>query len=190
MGIGEEVKEKVEEEERKIIYDIVKELPLVPDQVRGATCSSACIYPRSFQPAGFRCGARRLRASACMLGCCVRGLQRLRVLSAREGVGTRSSQGVNRAAASAATGAPCGALGAQSAHLVYGQNVGAACAALRVRRKATRPFPAGRKRTCALAADASLPLQVAYWWVVHAGPLSCGPDRETVEKGLLEKHKK
>jgi hypothetical protein len=32
-------------------------------------------------------------------------------------------------------------------------------------------------------------LQVAYWWVVHAGPLSCGPDRETVEKGLLERHK-
>jgi hypothetical protein len=32
--------------------------------------------------------------------------------------------------------------------------------------------------------------QVAYWWVVHAGPLNCGPDRKTVEKGLLEKHKK
>ena len=41
----------------------------------------------------------------------------------------------------------------------------------------------------ALAADAPLPPQVAYWWVVHAGPLSCGPDRETVEKGILEKHK-
>jgi hypothetical protein len=33
------------------------------------------------------------------------------------------------------------------------------------------------------------PPQVAYWFCVHAGPLNCGPDRHTVEKGLLEKHK-
>ena len=41
-----------------------------------------------------------------MPGYCARGLQRLRVLSAREGVGTRSSQGVNSTAASAARAHP------------------------------------------------------------------------------------
>ena len=34
MGLVDAVKEKAEEEERKLIRDIVKELPLVPDQVR------------------------------------------------------------------------------------------------------------------------------------------------------------
>lgn len=92
MGIGEEVKEKVEEEERRIIYDIVKELPLVPDQVRNATWRA---YTRvvSKQPAGFRCEARRLRAHVCMLGCCARGEQRLRVL-ARAKEWARASQAV------------------------------------------------------------------------------------------------
>jgi hypothetical protein len=31
-------------------------------------------------------------------------------------------------------------------------------------------------------------LQLAYWWVCHAGPLNCGPDKATVEKDLLLKH--
>jgi hypothetical protein len=62
MGLGEEVKEKVEEVERKIIYDIVKELPLVPDQARSATDSRAYALGLSGLPSfAVRASAARAR---------------------------------------------------------------------------------------------------------------------------------
>ena len=68
MGLGEEVKEKVEEVERKIIYDIVKELPLVPDQARGATDSRAYARVLSGQPSSAaRPSAARARLRARLL---------------------------------------------------------------------------------------------------------------------------
>ena len=82
MGLGEEVKEKVEEVERKIIYDIVKELPLVPDQARGATDSRAYM-PVSFPASRAPPRGRRLHGRAYTPGCCARGRLRSRVLAAR-----------------------------------------------------------------------------------------------------------
>lgn len=69
MGVMDAMKEKMDEEERKIIRDIVKALPLVPDQAR--LCVAA--YARPLAPGwrscvlGYaRCGARRALGS---LGC-------------------------------------------------------------------------------------------------------------------------
>ena len=88
---------------------------------------------------------------------------------------------------------PCAALGASGGRIRRRRERGrrarrAACAAFA---KAT-PLDGAQGLTpfCAPRAAPRRPRQVAYWWVVHAGPLSCGPDRETVEKDLLLKHKR
>ena len=152
MGLGEEVKEKVEEVERKIIYDIVKELPLVPDQARSATDSRAYALGLSGLPSfAARASAARARLHV--------GLLRAKPAAS---VGAPSAQRGGHSIVAGCqlrcclAGAPCGALGAQAALPSYGPSVGAAYAALQARREATQAVPVWvRVHSGGLAADAS-----------------------------------
>lgn len=228
MGMMGEMEKKMEEEERKLIHDIVKELPLVPDRVRCTTqaqsmfahwrpaCARACWATRAAV-----LGARRGRSGGARsayiqwrfgYGAAPQlharsaaraqpGFARGRVWSRPSGVrpvalrvppaarGATCDRQVPPGHAPSPTPPPCGSLERQSPRTMRRCGRGS-CAH-------HRSVPAAASGTALVAPTVRFFItlsppapQVAYWWVVHAGPLNCGPDREHVEKELILHHKK
>lgn len=230
MGMMGEMEKKMEEEERKLIHDIVKELPLVPDRVRCTTqaqsmfahwrpaCARACWATRAAVLGACSAGVARAahaariyiggsvmaprrsctlgaprvlsrgsRAAACGLGRRACGRWRCGSLPLREE--RRATANAPRGHAPSPTPPPCGSLERQSPRTMRRCGRGS-CAH-------HRSVPAAASGTALVAPTVRFFItlsppapQVAYWWVVHAGPLNCGPDREHVEKELILHHKK